>query len=69
MGMASLSFRNGDEDLRISELSEDGKIRFQCENDVDQMAWAKSDLDVEDVKLVIEWLQKQIQKADTVSNG
>ncbi|MBP6477763.1 MAG: hypothetical protein KBA90_13255 [Chitinophagaceae bacterium] len=67
--MASLSFRNGDEDLRISELSDDGKIRFQCENDADQMAWAKNDLDIEDIKLVIEWLQKQIQKVEPKSNG
>lgn len=49
--MGSLSFRNGDEDLRISELSDDGKIRFQCENNADQMAWAKNDLDIEDIKL------------------
>lgn len=69
MGMAAISFRDGDEDLRISELSSDNTIRFQCENDNDAFAWAKKDLDIEDVKIVIEWLQKQIQKVEPKSNG
>lgn len=62
--MAELSFRDKESELRASELLEGDIITIQCEISNNEWAWASINLNVEDVKLLISWLDTQIKKID-----
>lgn len=63
--MADLSFRTKESELRASELLEGDVIKIQCEFIDNQWAWASIELNIEDVKLLIDWLGTQIKKIES----
>lgn len=61
--MAAISFCEEENELRITEILKDNKIRISCENNNND--FISVHLDREDMAILIDWLSKQTEKIHT----